>query len=205
MYFKVIIVTKLKAVLILRQWLVRLLLKKNLNRSRTFVLGWQFVTDGHCSHKIKIYLLLERKAMTNLDSILERRDIILLTKVHMVKAMIFQQLCTDVGAGPWRRLSTEELMLSNCGAREDSWESLGHQRDPTSHPEWSNQSWMFIERTDVETEAPLLWPPYAKSRLFGKDSDAGKDWGQEKNRETENEMVGLDQWLNGHEFEQTQG
>ena len=205
MYFKVIIVTKLKAVLILRQWLVRLLLKKNLNRSRMFVLGWQFVTDGHCSHKIKIYLLLERKAMTNLDSILERRDIILLTKVHMVKAMIFQQLCTDVGAGPWRRLSTEELMLSNCGAREDSWESLGHQRDPTSHPEWSNQSWMFIERTDVETEAPLLWPPYAKSQLFGKDSDAGKDWGQEKNRETENEMVGLDQWLNGHEFEQTPG
>ena len=101
MYFKVIIVTKLKAVLILRQWLVRLLLKKNLNRSRTFVLGWQFVTDGHCSHKIKIYLLLGRKAMTNLDSILERRDIILLTKVHIVKAMIFQQLCTDVGAGPW--------------------------------------------------------------------------------------------------------
>ena len=205
MYFKVIIVTKLKAVLILRQWLVRLLLKKNLNRSRMFVLGWQFVTDGHCRHKIKIYLLLERKAMTNLDSILERRDIILLTKVHMVKAMIFQQLCTDAGAGPWRRLSTEELMLSNCGAREDSWESLGHQRDPTSHPEWSNQSWMFIERTDVETEAPLLWPPYAKSQLFGKDSDAGKDWGQEKNRETENEMVGLDQWLNGHEFEQTPG
>ena len=205
MYFKVIIVTKLKAVLILRQWLVRLLLKKNLNRSRMFVLGWQFVTDGHCSHKIKIYLLLERKAMTNLDSILERRDIILLTKVHMVKAMIFQQLCTAVGAGPWRRLSTEELMLSNCGAREDSRESLGHQRDPTSHPEWSNQSWMFIERTDVETEAPLLWPPYAKSQLFGKDSDAGKDWGQEKNRETENEMVGLDQWLNGHEFEQTPG
>ena len=60
-------------------------------------------------------------------------------------------------------------------------------------------------RNDAETEAPLLWPPDAKSWLIGKDSDAGKDWGQEEKRVTEDEMVGWHHQLNGHEFEQTQG
>ena len=66
-----------------------------------------------------------------------------------------------------------------------------------------NQPWIFIGRTDAE--APILWPPDAKSRLFGKDPDAGKDWKQEEKGVTEDEMVGWHQWLNGHEFEQTPG
>ena len=66
-----------------------------------------------------------------------------------------------------------------------------------------NQSWIFIGRTDVEPEAPILWPPDAKSWLTGKDPDARKDWGQEKKGTTEDEMVGWHHWLNGHEFEQT--
>ena len=66
-----------------------------------------------------------------------------------------------------------------------------------------NQSWVFIRRTDVEVL--ILWPPYAKSHLTGKDTNAGKDWKQKKKKETENEMVGWHQWLNGHEFEQTLG
>ena len=68
-----------------------------------------------------------------------------------------------------------------------------------------NQSWIFIGRTDTEAEAPILWLPDAKSRLIGKDPDAGKDWNQEAKGMTENEMVGWLHWLNGHEFEQTPG
>ena len=67
------------------------------------------------------------------------------------------------------------------------------------------QSWVFIGRTDVKAEAPILWPPDAKSQLIGKDPDAGKDWGQEEKRAIKNEMVGWYHWLNGQEFEQTLG
>ena len=66
-----------------------------------------------------------------------------------------------------------------------------------------NQLWIFIERIDAEAEVPILWPPDAKRQLFGKDSDAGKDWRQEEKGITEDEMVGWHHWLNGHEFEQT--
>ena len=78
-------------------------------------------------------------------------------------------------------------MLLNCGVREDSWESLGLQGDPTSPK--GDQSWVFIGRTIVEVETPILWPPDAESWLTGKDPDAGKDWGQEEKGTTEDEMV----------------
>ena len=72
------------------------------------------------------------------------------------------------------------------------------------HPK-GYQSWVFIGRTDVEAEAPIFWPPHAKSWLIGKDPDGGKDWRQEEKGATEDEMVGWHPWLNGHEFEQTLG
>ena len=68
-----------------------------------------------------------------------------------------------------------------------------------------NQPWIFIGRPDAEAETPILWPPDVKSRLIGKDPDAGKDWGQEEKGTTEDEMVGWYHRLNGHEFEQTVG
>ena len=68
------------------------------------------------------------------------------------------------------------------------------------HPK-GDQSWVFIGRTDVEAETPILWPPDVKSWLTWKDPDAGKDWGQEEKGTTEDEMVGWHHWLNGHEFE----
>ena len=68
-----------------------------------------------------------------------------------------------------------------------------------------SQSWIFIGRTDTEAEAPILWPPDAKSWLIGKDPDAGKDLGQEEKGTTEDEMVGWHHWLDRHEFEQTLG
>ena len=61
-----------------------------------------------------------------------------------------------------------------------------------------NQPWIFIGRTDTETEAPILWPPDAKNRFIGKDLDAGKDWRQEEKGTTEHEMVGWHHWFNGH-------
>ena len=72
------------------------------------------------------------------------------------------------------------------------------------HPK-GNQSWIFIGRTDLEAEAPIIWPPDAKSWLIGKDPDAGKDWGQEERGTTEDEMVGWHHWLNGHGFGWTPG
>ena len=109
---------------------------KKMKQWQTICLGSKITVDGDCSHEIKRHLLLGRKAMTNLDNILKSRDITLPLKVHIVKAMFFffffQYSCMDVRLGPWRRLSIEALMLLNCGVWEDSWESLGLQRDQTS-------------------------------------------------------------------------
>ena len=68
-----------------------------------------------------------------------------------------------------------------------------------------NQPWVFTGWTDARAEAPILWPPDRKSWLIGKDPDAGKDWGQEENRATEEEMVGWHHWLNEHKLERTPG
>ena len=83
-------------------------------------LGSKITADGDCSHEIKICLLLGRKAMTNLDSILKRRDITLPTKVHLVKAMVFPVVMYGCENWTIKRLRAKELMLSNCGAGEDS-------------------------------------------------------------------------------------
>ena len=83
-------------------------------------LGSKITVDHDCSHEMKRCLLLGRKAMTNLDSVLKSKDITLPTKVHMVKAMIFPVVKYYVRTGPYRRQSAKELMLLNCGAGEDS-------------------------------------------------------------------------------------
>ena len=93
-------------------------------------------------------------------------------------------------------------MLSTCGTGENSWESLGLQGDQTIDLK-GNQPWIFIERTDAE--APVLWPPDAKSQLTGKEADAWKDWGQKEKRVAEDMVIRQHHQLNGHEFEQTLG
>ena len=98
-----------------------------------FILGGSESTaDGDCTHETKRCLLLGRKAMTKLDSILKSRDITLPSKVHLVKAMIFPIVMYGCDSWTIRKLSTEELMLLNCGVGEDSSGSLGLQGDPTS-------------------------------------------------------------------------
>ena len=83
-------------------------------------LGSTITADGDCNHEIKRHLLLERKVMSNVDSILISRDITLPTKVYMVKAVVFPVSYMDMTAEPYIRLSTKELLLLNCGVREDS-------------------------------------------------------------------------------------
>ena len=158
----------------------------------TIFLGSKITADGDCSHEIKRHLLLGRKVMTNLDSILKSGDMTLPTKVRLVKAMVFPVV------GLWRRLSIEELMLLNCGVGEDSSESLGLRGEPV-HPK-GDQSWVFIGRTNVEAKTAIFWPPDTKSWLIGKDPDAGQNWGWEEKRTTEDEMVGWHHRLNGHGF-----
>ena len=129
-----------------------------------FILGASKITaDGDCSHKaLKRCLLLGRKVMTNLDTILKCRDM-LRTKVHLVKALVFSVSCMDVGVGLWRTLSTEELMLLDSGVGEDSWESLVLQGDPTIHSK-GDQSWVFLEGLMLP-ETPILWPSDTATEL----------------------------------------
>ena len=83
-------------------------------------LGSKIIADGDCSHEIRRQVHLGRNTMTKLDSVLKSKDITLLTKVHIVKAMVFPVVTYGLRAGLYRRQSAKELMPSNCGAGEDS-------------------------------------------------------------------------------------
>ena len=165
-----------------------------------FLGGSKITADGDCSHEIKRGLLLGRKVMTNLDSILKSRDITLPTKVRLVKAMVFPvvmygcETWTVKKAQHWR-IDAFELW---CWRRLES--PLDCKEIQPVHPK-GDQSWVFIGRTDAEAETPVLWPPHVKSWLIGTDRDAGRDWGQEERGMTEDEMAEWNHQLNGHEFE----
>ena len=152
-------------------------------------LGSKITADGDCSHEIKTRLLLGRQVMTNLDSIFKSRDITLPTKVHLVKAMVFPVVVC--GCESWtvkkaerQRIDAFELWSWRRLLR-DPWTA----RRPTS-PFWRDQPWDFFGRSDAKAETPVVWPPHAKGWLIGKDSDVGRDWGQEEKGTTEDEMVG---------------
>ena len=104
------------------------------------------------------------------------------------------------GCESWAMNRVEELMFLNCGAGEDSWESLGQQGDHPVNPK-ENQPWIFIGRTDAEAETPIL----VKNWLIWKDPDAGKDWRQEETGMTEDMTFGWHHQVNGHECEQAPG
>ena len=139
--------------------------------------GSKTTADGDCSHEIKRHLLLGRKVMTNLDSILKSRDI-------TNKGPSSQ--CYGSRGHVWMwKLDCEESWASKnwcfwTVVLEKTLESpLDCKEVQPVHPK-GDQSWVFSGRTDVEAETPVLWPPDAKSWLIGKDPDAGKDWRQEK-------------------------
>ena len=162
-----------------------------------FFLVCKITMDGDCSHEIKKRLLLGRKAMTILDSILKSKDITLSTKVHLIKAMVFPVV--TYGCKSWTIKKAEELMFWIVVLEKTLESSLDCKEIKPVNPK-GNQSWIFIGRTDAEAEIPILWPPDVKNWLIWKDPDAGKDWRQEEKGTTEDEMVGWHHWLNGHEF-----
>ena len=170
-----------------------------------FILGGCKITaDGDCSHEIKRHLLLGRKVMTNLDSILNSRDITLSTKVLLVKATVFPVVIYGCELDYKESWALKNWCLWTVVLEKTPKSPLDCKEIQPVHPK-GDQSWVFIERPDVETETPVLWPPDAKSWLIGKDLNAGKDWGQEEKRTTEDEMVGWHHWLNGHGFGWTPG
>ena len=157
---------------------------------RDFIfLGFKITADGNCSHEIIRLSLLGRKAITNLDSILKARDITLLTKVHLVKAMVFPIVM--YGCKSWtikksehQRIDAFELL---CWRRllRAPWTA---RRSNQSNPK-GNESWIYITRSDAEAETPILWPPDVKNWLIARDPDAGKDWRQEEKGMTEDDIV----------------
>ena len=155
----------------------------------------KITADGDWSHEIKWHFLLWRKAMTNLDRIFKSRDITFPTNIHIVKAMVF--LVVIYGCESWaiRQLSTENLMLLNCGVGEDSWESLGLQNQ-TSHSlrksvlniHWKDWCWSWNSNTLVtlckeltHLKRPWFWERF---KTGGEGDDRGWDgW-----------MASLTQW-----------
>ena len=165
--------------------------------------GSKITADGDCSHEIKRCLLLGRKVMTNLDSILKSRDITLPTKASQGYGFssghvwIWELDCEESWAPKnwcfWTELQ-EKTLESPLDCKEIQ----------PVHPK-GDQSWVFIGRTDVEAETPILWPPHARSWLIWKDLDAGKDWKQEEKGMIEDKMVGWHHRLDGRESEWTPG
>ena len=148
-------------------------------------LGSKITVDSDCCHEIKRCLLLGRKALTNLDSILKSRDITLPIKAYIVKTTVFPVVI--YGCESWTIKKAERWRIDafELGVGEDSIESpLDSKKIKPVNPK-GKQSWVFFGRTDAEAETPVLWPPDMKNWLIGKDPDAGKDWRQEEKGTTE--------------------
>ena len=172
----------------------------NGNSDRLYFLSLQ----NHCRWWLQPwnrYLLLGRKAMTNLDSILKSRH-------YFADKGLSSQSYGFSNSQVWmweldhkeRRKHHRRIDALNCGVGEDSWESLGLQGDPTSQSQRKSVL-SVIGRTDAEAEIPVLWPCNAKNWLIRKDPDAGKDWRLEEKGMTKDEMVGWHHRHDGREFE----
>ena len=129
-----------------------------------FIFGVSKITaHGDCTHEIKRRLLLGRKVMTNLDSILKSRDVTLLTKVHLVKAMVFPVVMYGYESWTIKKAECQRINAFELWVLEKTLESpLDCKEIQPDHPK-GDESWLLIGKTDVEAETPILWPPDAKS------------------------------------------
>ena len=155
-------------------------------------LGSKITADGDFSHEIKRCLLLGRKVMTNLDSISKSRDITLLIKFHLVKAVVFPVVmygCDSLTIKKTEHQSIDPFELW-CWRRllRAPWTTRRFNQSILKeiNPEYSLE-YSFIH---AEAETPMLWPADAKKWFLGKDADARKDWRQEEKEMKEDEMVG---------------
>ena len=171
---------------------------------QTVFLCSKTTADGDYSHEIKRHLFLGRKSITNLDSLLKSRDITLLTKVCLVKAMVFPVVM--YGYDSWTIKKAEHWRIDAFELW--SWRRL--LRVPWTARR-SNQSILKEINPEYSLEGLMLklkfqyWPPDGKNWLLGKDPEAGQDWRQEEKGSTEDEMVGWHHQIEGHEFEQAPG
>ena len=175
---------------------------------KLIVLGWtdfiflgsKITADGDCSHEIKRCLLLGRKVMTNLDSILKSRHYFA-NKGPSSQGYGFSSGHDGCKSWPGKKAECWKNWCFWTVVLEKTLESsLDYKEIQPVHPE-GDQSWLFVGRSDAEAETPILWPPHAKCWIVRKDPDAGRDWGQEEKGMTEDEMAGWHHQLDGHEFE----
>ena len=172
---------------------------------KTIFLGSKITANGDYSLEIKRHLLLGRKAVTNLDSILKSRGITLPSKVHSSQSYGFSSGHVWMWELDYKENWAPKKWCFWTIVLEKTLESpLDCKEIKPVHPK-GNQSWVFIGRTDAETETPILWPPDAKNWLIWKDPDAGKDWRQGEKGTIEDEMVGWHHRCDAHEFEQALG
>ena len=159
-------------------------------------LGSKITADGDCSHGIKRRLLLGRKAVTNLDSILKSRD-----KCSSSQSYDFSSSHVWMWELDYKESWAPKNWCFWTVVLEKTLESPLDCKEIKPVHLKENQSWIFTGRIDAESEAPILWPPDVKNWLIGKDPDAGKDWGQEEKGMTEDEMVEWHHRLDGYVFE----
>ena len=167
-------------------------------------LGSKITVDGDCSHDIKRCLLLGRKVMKNLDSILKAET--LLCQQTSIYSQRYGFSSSHVGI--WELGHKEGWALKNWCFQTVVLEKLVSPFDSKEFKlvnSKGNQPWIFLDRTDAEAEVRILWLPYGKSQLIRKDPDAGKHCRQEEKGMTEVEIVGCHHWLNGHKFEHALG
>ena len=154
---------------------------------RDFIfLGSKITADGDCSHEIKRRLVLGRKAMTNSDSVLKSRNITWLTKVCVVKAMVFPVVMHGCESWAIKKADTEELMLLNYRVGEDSWETLGLQGDQTSqysrrsvlNIHWKDWWWSWSSNTLATwCEELIHWKrPWCWERLKARGERDDRGW-----------------------------
>ena len=169
---------------------------------RDFILGGsKIIADGDCSHEIKRRLLLGRKVMINLDSILKKQRHYFANKGPSSQSYGFSSSHVWMWELDYKVIWVPKNWCFWTVVLEKTLVSpLDHKEIQPVYPK-GNQFWIFVGRTDTEAETPILWPPDVKRWLIWKDPDAGKDWGQEEKGVGEDKMVGWHHWLNGHEFE----
>ena len=162
----------------------------NGNSERLCFEGLQNHSRWWLRHEIKRHLLLGRKVMTNLDSILKSSDITLPTKVHLVKTTVFPVIMYGCESWTIKKAELWEIDAFELWCSKTLESPLDNKEIQPVHPE-GNQSWIFFGKTDVEAEIPTLWPPDVKNELIWKDSDSGKDWRWEEKGTTDEIVDGI--------------
>ena len=161
-------------------------------------LGSKITTDGDCSHEIKRHFPW-KESYDQLIQHIKKQRYYFANNGLSSQGYGFSSGCVWMWTLDYKESWAQKNWCFWTVVLEKTLESPLDCKEIQPVQAKGNQSWMFIGRTDVEAETPVLWPPDAKNGLIGKDPDAGKDWRQEE-KETTDEMVGWHHWLNGHEF-----